>query len=60
MNIVNVRHQVAKHRTAAAARGLGAMRHFFVKIDEAVLRVNRCGIDLPINLHRDQFIDRIN
>ena len=59
-HVINVGHQIAKHGAAAAAGGLGSMRHFFVEIDEAVPGVNGGRVDLPIHLHSDDFIERID
>ena len=40
LNIIDVRHQIAKHRAAAAAGSLSSMRHLFVEINEPALGVD--------------------
>ena len=59
-NVVDIRHQIAEHRAAAAARGLRTVLHFFVEINEPGARVDGRGVDLPIHLHRDDFLDVFN
>ena len=54
---VDVRHQVAKHRAAAAAGGFGPVRHLFFEIDETVAGVDRGGVDFPVHLHRNEVFD---
>ena len=59
-DVVNVRHQIAEHRAAAAAGGLRAVLHFFVEINEPGARIDGRCVDLPIHLHGYDFFNVVN
>ena len=58
LNVFQVRHQIAEHGAFTAASGLGTLGHFFIQILETVAGCHRAGIDFPVDLHRDNFINR--
>ena len=55
---VDVRHQVTKHRAAAAAGGFGPMRHLSSRLTRPVAGVDRGGVDFPIHLHRNEVFNQ--
>ena len=58
MQRIDLGHQIAEHGAFAAAGGLGALGHFFVEIFQPVACRYRHRIHFPINLHRNDFINR--
>ena len=57
---VDLLHQVAEHRSLAAARRLGALGCLRFEIGQAVACRDGDGVDIPVDLHRDDVLDPLD